>query len=64
MPEPLVEFAEALGYEIDEDMIGEIFSVVTLEDGQEVEIVGLDGVIYAKGPGKLYVAFIPEEGYE
>ena len=64
MMEPLVEFAKALGYEFDEEMIGDVFVVVTLGDGQEINIEGTDGKFYAKGPGKLYMAFIPEEGYE
>ena len=48
MVEPLVQFAEALCYGVGEDTVGEVFSVVTLKDGQEVKIVGLDMAIYAK----------------
>jgi len=58
----LKEYIEAFGYEVDEEMIEEVFAYVDLADGQEVTIEGPTEKFYAKGPGRLYVVFIPREG--
>jgi hypothetical protein len=35
-----------------------------LEDNEEVELKLEDGRFYAKGPGILYIGFIPKEAFD
>ena len=40
------------------------FSAIDLDESMTVRIRGRDGVFMAKGPGVLFVAFLPAEAFE
>ncbi len=40
------------------------FAAIDLDEGRTIRIGGRDGTFMAKGPGVLFVAFLPAEAFE
>jgi hypothetical protein len=49
---------------IEEMGIDDSLDIVFLREGEEIELELECGSYYAKGPGALFIGFLPKEAYE